>query len=461
MAKNWPNNIDGLPNSASAAAQFPAANFVSLPIRDKRVSGRSVLITTYLALLLFILPAIKVFGFAPEYVFNSEFALSRYLNFASLGVAFALSLLMPSAFSRRLFGILALFFSALCLNYFFTDYASGKWFLNWIGFLFIFASASHAFLHMDRTTLYKLERTSNRALIVIAIFVSALCLYVWITHLQSLFWFAQSGMRNHVIALLTYDVGIEKQALGSLGAVLILFLIFFRKRLPKITIGLLLISLLLIAPALVGIRTLILGLGLFSLLAMILKTKNRIALVALMVGAPVLVYVFADWQSVMGFVSTVYDRWGSLLFAIDTAFKNPFGLGNGGYHVFVERYNDLIVSRFGSERMLERGEFWLAPESDLVYFIASWGVLSCPFFSLMGYVIYMSVRLIRKHGGMILPVEKLILAFTAVLFIMGISQDNAGGLLWWVYFGAAMGIIERYRRALIVEKRSIHQIVRQ
>lgn len=453
--------MDALPDSAAVAVQFSKGRPVYLPIRSKAGAGRSFLIAIYLTLLLFIVPAINVFGFAPDYVFNTEFALSRYLNFASLGVAVALSILMPSALSRRFFRILALFFLALCLNYFFTDYASGKWFLNWIGFLFIFASAYHAFLRMDRTTLDRLERASSRSLIVIAIFLAILCLYIWITNLQSLIWFAQSGMRNNVIALLTYNAGIEKQALGNLGAVLILFLVFFRKRLPKFIISLLLMSLLLTAPALVGIRTLILGLGLFALLAVMLKTKKRIALVTSMVGTPMLIYLIADWESVMVFVSTVYDRWNSLLFAIDAAFKNPFGLGNGGYHVFVERYNDLIVSSFGSERMRERGAFWLAPESDLVYFIASWGVFSLFFFSIMGYVIYMSIRLIRRHGRMMSPIEKLILAFTSTLFLMGVSQDNAGGLLWWVYFGAAMGIIERYRRALIVEKRSIRRIVRQ
>lgn len=452
--------MDGLSGSAVTADQSPKGRAVRMPIRSKTIVGRSDLIAIYLALLLFIIPAIESFGFAPDYLFNSEFPLSRYLNFAGLVIALALAPLLKSALSRRLFTILVLFFSALILNYLLTTYASGKWLLNWIGFLFIFATVYHAFLRMEKITLNKLEHISSSSLTFVVIFFAVICFYVWITNIQSLIWFAQSGMTNHVIALLTYNAGIEKQALGSLGAILILFLVFFRKCLPVITIGRLLISIILIAPALIGIRTLILGLSLFVLLAITLKTKNRFALTTLILGVPMLTYLIADWQSVMAFVSEVYDRWHSVLFAIDTAFENPFGLGNGGYHVFVEKNNDVIVSRFGSERMLETGSFWLAPESDLAYFFASWGVFSLLFFSIMGYVIYMSVRLIGRHGGMIYPVEKLILAFAAILLIMGISQDNAGGILWWIYFGAAMGIIERYRRALLVERRSIRQMMR-
>ena len=50
----------------------------------------------------------------------------------------------------------------------------------------------------------------------------------------------------------------------------------------------------------------------------------------------------------------MYDRWNSLLFTLDTLVKFPLGLGNGGYHLFVEKNNDLIVSLFDSKLMTER-----------------------------------------------------------------------------------------------------------
>lgn len=447
MKVNWSTGKRHSPAVPAFGGRFVENQAVSTPL-PILTFGRGRLIAVSLPLLLFLIPVINAFRSAPEYVFNSDFSLSRYLNFISLGIAFVLVLLMRSGFSKRLFTVLVAFFFVLTLNYFFTDYASRKWFLNWVGFLFIFGAIYNAFLRMDVVALKIFNRLSGRLLILCIFLVALAFLYVWIINFRSLFWFFQSAMTNHVIALHTYSVGIEKQALGSLGAIFILFLIFFRSNLPKYHLFILWLSFILIAPALIGVRTLILGLGLFGLFAIILKSQTRFVLWSALAGVPLCLYLVLDWKSVTVVVSELYDRWNSLLAAVNAAIDNPLGLGNGGYHVYVERYNDVLVANFGSEKMLKTGAFWQAPESDLVYFIASWGVLSLVFFSIMGYVIYMSIRLIRRRGSRVAPIEKMILAFTSVLFLMGISQDNAGGLLWWIYFGASMGIIERYRRQL-------------
>ena len=92
--------------------------------------------------------------------------------------------------------------------------------------------------------------------------------------------------------------------------------------------------------------------------------------------------------------------------------------------------------------MIATGEFWLAPESDLVYLIASWGLLSLFFFYVIFFAISSSFKLFPSIPLGSNIYNKFILLSGTVILLMGISQDNMTYLTWWFYFGATLGTIE-------------------
>lgn len=127
--------------------------------------------------------------------------------------------------------------------------------------------------------------------------------------------------------------------------------------------------------------------------------------------------------------------------------QNIFGLGNGAYTIYVEANNDQLLEQFGSELMEQHGLFWKAPESDLVYFIASWGILSVVFFGFLGYLVVYAVKLYHFHPSLF-PLERHLVIFTVLLIFMGISEDNAGELTWWIFVSSLFGVILRRKDEL-------------
>jgi hypothetical protein len=133
------------------------------------------------------------------------------------------------------------------------------------------------------------------------------------------------------------------------------------------------------------------------------------------------------------------------MFSLSVPMDNVFGLGNGGYHVYVDEQNDYLVATYGSESMISRQQFWAAPESDLVYFIASWGVLSVVFFAFFLYLIVKSGAILAKSENISL-LDRLALYMMLFIIFSGISQDNAGDLVWWVFLACGYGVVIKNNR---------------
>ena len=116
----------------------------------------------------------------------------------------------------------------------------------------------------------------------------------------------------------------------------------------------------------------------------------------------------------MIFFSTIkmyYNRLPSLLFAISFLKNNIFGIGNGGYHIYVSEMQDILTYKFSSDSKL----FWLAPESDIVYFISSFGILSLVFLLLFTYL-FINFSKYIKRKKVDYTVKYLVLLSMSMLF---------------------------------------------
>ena len=156
-------------------------------------------------------------------------------------------------------------------------------------------------------------------------------------------------------------------------------------------------------------------------------------------------FISLNLEQVILVVEDSYDRWPSLKFSWSYMLENIFGLGNGGYHIYVEQHHDQLVAMFGSEQMIQGNYFWVAPESDLAYFIASWGIVSVLFFFYFAVLLKKGAVIFHKQKG-ILHIEKILLLLSFVMIFSGISQDNAGGLIWWIYMAAGSSVVLRHLR---------------
>ena len=65
-------------------------------------------------------------------------------------------------------------------------------------------------------------------------------------------------------------------------------------------------------------------------------------------------------------------------------------------------------------------------------------------FSVFTHTCYLSGRKLLRIRSLH-PIEKTLILMSWLMIFMGISQDNAGSLIWWFYMAAGYGVILRHR----------------
>ena len=402
-----------------------------------------------LSFFLLLIPFLQIFGRLDN--LNPAFeniSFGMFYNYGALIFFGLVFVLFPKKFKIELIGIVILLLAMLFMNYAVTDLASGKWLINWLGFIFISLVIVHSIVLLSHREMLALQNQISNMLKPILIIMIVLMTYVWLLNIDAVaFYFFLS--HDMIVDLLTRGVGIEKQCLGIFISFPLLAAFCFWRVMSTAAKALFLIALVISLPAILGIRTLILGTTLVGVWYYIsMRSMRR----AIFFGSslPLLVVGYMYSTEILDLVQKAYDRFSSLQFALSTLLSNPFGLGNGGYQLFVENNNDVLVALFGSEMIVKNGLFWAAPESDLVYFIASWGVLSIVFFGFFTYFLLRSGNLLRSRDSF-LPIEKTFILMSWMMIFMGISQDNAGGLIWWVYMAAGYGVTLRHQRKRLTQ----------
>jgi hypothetical protein len=411
-----------------------------------------------LVFFLIVFPFIKVFtDFYFVYHVDNPLLPWSIFNFLSLTGCIFILLLHEKRYSFGLLVSIVVVIILLSLNYLLAEMASPKWLANWLGFLIIFTVLVQVIKTLTNAEMYMLQvRFTNTVIFVIVIF-TIVTLYAFLIEP----WYMEPRLfnyyvfedRNQIHRLYRDKVGIYKQQFGIFSLMLISFTFTHWKlmsnRVKIVFMTFFMVNLI----AIIGVRTAILGslVGVFSFY--FLKNNFR-KFMALMIGVTISLLIYQYWTEVMLVVEIAYDRLPALQFAVNSMTQNLFGLGNGAYTVYVEANNDRLLAQFGSDLMEQHGLFWKAPESDLVYFIASWGILSVFFFGFLGYLVVNAVKLYHFHPSLY-PIERHLVVFAVLLIFMGISEDNAGELTWWIFVSSLFGVILR-RKDEIKEQHENH-----
>lgn len=333
----------------------------------------------------------------------------------------------------------------LVLNLLLAEMAQVKWVFNWLGFLFVFATVAQLLKSLTDAEMYIFQIKFIKVLSVLVFILTLLTFYAliiepWYTDPAFIKYYIFDD-RNQIHSLYRFHIGSNKQHFGIFSLIISTF-VFTHWKILNNKVRLLFITFFTInLVAIIGVRTVILS-SMISILAFyFLKNKLR-KLLALLIASLLFLVLYIYWNEIIDLIILLYDRFPALNFAVNAMTENVFGLGNGAYSTYVLENNDRLLTQFGSELMERHGHFWSAPESDLVYFVASWGVLSIIFFGFLGFLIFRAAHLYH-YNWFLFPVEKFILIFTVFLIFMGISEDNAGALTWWVFVASIFGVILR------------------
>ena len=405
-----------------------------------RISTNQKLRIGVLSLFLVLYPFLFIFGKAG--VRNpGDNALLSFYNYAALALSFILLLLFHRPFPKCVLKIAAVLIGMLLFNYAVTEYASLKWLLNWLGFIFISVVIVNSIASLGEMERVLLQRHCSTLIRFILIVISLIMITTWYSDTDALLGNIFVKPQN-VILLLTLHAGIDKQSMGIFFGMIFTFGFCFWRTWSFATKLLLLATLILSIPALLGIRTLYLGMTLVGAWYYLTKrSSNKDVLLVASLSSIAIACLYPS--ELADYAANSYDRINSLKLSLATLFSTPFGVGNGGYTQFVIDNEASILTQFGSELMIARDAFWTAPESDLVYFFASWGVLSAFFFGFYAHMLSAGRKLLRIRS--LQPIEKTLILMSWLMIFMGISQDNAGHTLWWIYMAAGYGVILRHR----------------
>jgi hypothetical protein len=402
----------------------------------------------YILFLLVVTPFVNTFAFiGVPFPVLQPLDISRYTNYVALVLGSVLLFKKRSlSVNTHALYICIVITIMLVLNYLLTRFASFKWLTNWIGFLLISLTLVTVLCSLTDNQIAAISRSLIKLLVPLIVILSGLFLLVWFLRFNVLISYLSNSQLNSVIGILTSELGFEKQSLGTMMGLTVFFVFSGWTKFSNFERFLLILSLLIFFPAIIGIRTLILGMLLFLIFVFFTRL-----VIFRFVAAPLLLLfslvVFSYWQEILPILDQNFDRLPSLKFAWSAMTENWLGLGNGGYHLYVEQFNDEILYTYGSDLMIRTGGFWKAPESDLVYFIASWGILSIVFFTGLGWLL-MKLSRIAYNWYHLYPLERLIVCMSCFLIFSGISQDNAGSLVWWTFVSSGFALVLRHSMLL-------------
>lgn len=408
-------------------------------INTTDVHRKSTRMSVYILLMmLVIIPFILVFqGRSVE---DGGVGLSSIVNHLALCLALVLWMKHANKMHHQTMTVVMIFLSTYVINYLATQYASTKWLINSFAFLFVFISVATAVIKAKYELLVDLSKKIDIAIMLAMWCLTFIFMFTVLGDPAGMMENFLRGDHNSNTYRLTISFSVVKPALAFLLYIIIPWnMVHWKTYLAKRKM-LFLIFIIMGFPFWIGIRTLILSFLILSLFLLITRRSLAI-LLTIVISVIASVFIVAHWTSVMDIVAMYYDRLPSLLFALDTLIDQPMGLGNGGYHVVVSNSQELLFAQYATENM--RG-FWPSPESTLVYFISSFGVLSAVFFGFYFYLLNRGRRLL--HNKYILLIEKSVLLSCSLVIFAGISQNyvSASGLLWWIYMAAGFGMVARH-----------------
>ena len=352
-------------------------------------------------------------------------------------------LLRPGALgvrqNRLLINLFVLLLATYIINYFVTSYVSTKWLINSVGFIFIFYSVVTIIVKCKDEFLMNVSEFMKSSISIVMLVLIIIAVVKRLSDDGILL----AGADNNLIAYLINPLNVQKHYLGVLFNLVIAWNVVFWRSLTYKRRCMFVVFLMISFPLWNGIRTSVLAFSLLTVYWMLAKRAWLRKVVFLAVPFITLI-IWMKWNFVIELVAKHFDRLPSYRLALDILMNNnPFGLGNGGYHIFVEAFNSSIFSKFGKEYMMG-AKFWTGPESDMVYFIASFGILSFVFFGFYVYLLIKSMDILRSNK--VLFIERFLSVMCVLFIFTGISSYNAGMLIWWLYMAGGFAVILRHHK---------------
>ncbi len=401
-------------------------------IENSTSSFNGKLVAFVISLFLIVFP----FAIAFPDVFDDSSQMDRVQNWT----LFICTLLFLGSYRRgfniRILAIHILLLFVYIINYMFAYFSNTSWLLNSFAFLSFSLMFSHIFLNCNEVLIRRLDHYVN--FLVLSISFALIIMFYW----GAIFipdYFNLSYERNIIINEFNAKFGLYKQTFGYLFSLIIIWNFVYWGVMSPRRKAVFIVLAFAATPIFLGIRTSILGLCLLFLLINIGKNYLTFALVlsSLLMIWPSVIYS----DDLMILIELFYDRLPSVKFGFDQL--SSFGVGNGGYHFYAAEFSDALFNKYASGIMLLHGGFWVAPESDLAYFMASFGFLSIVFLMLYLYIINNGLKAIDYYKIRGYRIFVVILLYFILLIFEGISEDYAGHAGWWIYLSASIGLVSR------------------
>jgi|SRR5690554_2150609 len=392
----------------------------------------------FILLLIFYFPFFSIFTHSTKegFLFN----INSWVNILSIN--FSLIIIIKHKyyfyFYKKVLFLIFVLYLTYVLNYTLTQYSSFKWLLNSFGFIFIFYAVVCTILNSDNIFNNIFFKYSKLTILLILSTLIILFIITYLLKTSEIYYNFQKNYFNGIIHQLTIIFNISKQKLGLLLNILVIWHISFWEKICFRNKIFFFIFLCIGFPFFIGIRTSLLTIILILLFLYTIKIKFLLLFLFLIIS----VFITLNYNLLYSLIKSNYDRLPSLLFSFSFLKSNIFGIGNGGYHIYVSEMQDILTYRFSTNTK----SFWLAPESDLVYFISSFGILSSIFFLLYIYLIINCMK-IFKFNSLVFTIRFFMLLSISIIF-SGISQDFAANLIWWVLLALGFGVIFNCKKTL-------------
>jgi len=404
-------------------------------------------INVFFVLSVIILTNIQVIGIN-ELIPN----LSNLINALCIVSTFLIGTNLNNKYNKNLIYLGLVLTVIYIINFILTDYASFKWLINSFGFITIFTIFGNSVKRLKQKDLIYIDLILKRyflglSIILIIIFIIS-TVFISTFYILTLL---QQREYNSITAQLNILYGVEKQGLGNFLSMILIWTFLQWKSFNYFEKN---ISICLLCSAcifFISIRTSILATILLALYLFRFSIINQFLAVLIFIGL-----IIYNWGNNLSVIMNLYDRIPSVVFSFEYLQENIFGIGNGGYHIYVIQHQQELFARY-QEYMTRQNHFYVAPETDIAYFVGSFGLLSLAFFSIYLYILFKGKKIITKLN--IANFEKYLILYMVYLIFAGIAQDNAVSLVWWIYLSASFGVIFKYQSIARLKAKSRHKSI--
>jgi hypothetical protein len=345
--------------------------------------------------------------------------------------------------------IVLLFSFIFSANYVLTEYASLKWLINSYGFFLVFLLFGVLQYQCTDLKYVEIERELHQIVMFISLPFLGMVVYATMFY-PGIFSNIATGDYNSNIDYLGKTFGIWKIWYAKTILLMLIWTILSWKQYTLKLKVYYLLFFVLSFPFFRASRSVTYALLIVLIIIYVFRRKLTIP-IFLAFSLVLLLFTTTDIVEMLTQNMEYYDRGPSMYFAFHSMTENIFGYGNGGYHIAAEQFGGEIHTSTPSNALLRHGAGWPSPESSIVYFIGSFGVLSIPIFFFLLVYFVLGLRCLRIYN--LTNIEKFILYSNFITLISGFGNYNASGALWWAFLGAGWGVILRR-----IKEKKIHSL---